>query len=119
MKIAVTSQNRKTITEHAGKCRKFWIYDINAGAVTNRNLIELPMEQSFHANHHQLPSELTEIQVLITGGMGSGLHLRLRQHGIEPLITSEEDPDVAVAAYLSGNLANRASGFRAACRHPH
>ncbi|MCX7144523.1 MAG: ArsR family transcriptional regulator [Proteobacteria bacterium] len=29
MTIAVTSQDRKTITGHAGKCRKFWIYDIS------------------------------------------------------------------------------------------
>ncbi len=29
MKIAVTSQNRKTITDHAGKCRKFWLFDID------------------------------------------------------------------------------------------
>jgi hypothetical protein len=28
MKIAVTSQNRKTITSHAGKCRKFWVYEV-------------------------------------------------------------------------------------------
>ena len=33
MQIAVTSQNRKTVTEHAGKCRKFWIYDIKTGRV--------------------------------------------------------------------------------------
>ncbi len=25
MKIAVASQNRKTVTAHAGKCRKFWL----------------------------------------------------------------------------------------------
>ncbi|HAN73627.1 MAG TPA: dinitrogenase iron-molybdenum cofactor biosynthesis protein, partial [Planktothrix sp. UBA8402] len=26
MKIAVTSQNKTSITEHSGHCRKFWIY---------------------------------------------------------------------------------------------
>ena len=49
MQIAVTSQNRKTVTEHAGKCRKFWIYDIKAGRVVSRQLVELGIEHSFHA----------------------------------------------------------------------
>jgi predicted Fe-Mo cluster-binding NifX family protein len=28
MKIAVTSQNRREITEHAGRCRRFWVFDV-------------------------------------------------------------------------------------------
>lgn len=119
MKIAVTSQNRKTITEHAGKCRKFWIYDIEAGTVTGRNLIELPMEQSFHASQHQLAAPLSDIDVLITGSMGSGLHQRLRQFGIQPLITTEEDPNIAVADYLAGRLERMPVEFDTACGHPH
>ena len=119
MKIAVTSQNRKTITEHAGKCRKFWIYDIEAGVVTGRNLIELPSEQSFHASQHQLAAPLTDIDVLITASMGAGLHQQLRQGGIRPLITTEEDPDVAVAAYLTGCLERMPVEFDTACGHHH
>lgn len=26
--IAITSQNKKHVTPHAGKCRKFWLYKI-------------------------------------------------------------------------------------------
>lgn len=100
MKIAVTSQNRKTITQHAGKCRKFWIYDINEGAIAGKDLLELPIEQSFHASHHQLAAPLAGVSVLITASMGAGLYQRLRQGGITPFITTEEDPDTAVAAYL-------------------
>jgi len=119
MKIAVTSQNRKTITEHAGKCRKFWIYDIEAGAVTGRQLIELPIEQSFHASQHQLAEPLTEIDVLITASMGAGLHQRLKQSGIHPLITMEEDPNAAVAAYLAGRLERMPVEYDTACGHHH
>lgn len=117
MKIAVTSQNRKTITEHAGKCRKFWIYDIEAGIVAGKTLLELPMEQSFHASHHQLAGPLAEIRVLITASMGAGLHQRLKQEGIRPLITSEEDPDIAVAAYLAGRLERMPVEYDTACGH--
>lgn len=104
MKIAVTSQNRRTITEHAGKCRKFWVYDIDQDQVVGRELLELPMEQSFHESSPHEPHPLDVVQVLITGGMGPGLQHRLAAKGITALITPETDPDQAVAGYLRGAL---------------
>jgi predicted Fe-Mo cluster-binding NifX family protein len=59
MKIAITSQNRKTITGHAGKCRKFWVYEIENNQVLGRSLLELPMEQSFHESNHHTPTPST------------------------------------------------------------
>ncbi|MFN3398227.1 MAG: NifB/NifX family molybdenum-iron cluster-binding protein [Sulfurimicrobium sp.] len=88
MKIAVTSQNRKTITGHAGKCRKFWIYDIEDKKIVNKTLLELALEQSFHESH----------------GAGQGLIRRLNNMGIQGFVTQETDPDAAVAAYLDGTL---------------
>ena len=105
MKIAVTSQNRRTITEHAGKCRKFWIYDIEENQVAGKTLLELPIEQSFHESSPHEPHPLDAVQVLIAGSMGSGLNHRLAVKGIAALTTSETDPDRAVVAYLDGSLA--------------
>ncbi len=103
-KIAVASQNRRNVTGHAGKCRRFWVYDIESGAVKGRQLLELPREQSFHEHTGAEPHPLQGVQVLITGGMGEGLARRLAGMGIEGLVTSETDPDHAVAAYLAGTL---------------
>jgi predicted Fe-Mo cluster-binding NifX family protein len=103
MKIAVASQNRKAITGHAGKCRKFWVYEIENDAITTKILLELPIGQSFHASHGQ-PHPLDDVQVLITGSMGEGLMRRLSSRGIKGLITTELDPEKAVAAYLDGSL---------------
>jgi hypothetical protein len=47
MKIAVTSQNRKTITEHAGKCRKFWIYNIQNQQVIGKVCLNCPWSKVF------------------------------------------------------------------------
>ncbi len=105
MKIAVTSQNRRTITEHAGKCRKFWVYDIEEGQVAGKTLLELPIEQSFHESSPHEPHPLDVVQVLITSGMGPGLQRRLAAKGITALMTAETDPDQAIAAYLQGTLA--------------
>ncbi|MER2623042.1 MAG: NifB/NifX family molybdenum-iron cluster-binding protein [Accumulibacter sp.] len=104
MQIAVTSQNRKNITEHAGSCRKFWVFNIERGAVVDKQLLELPIEQSLHAMHHALPAPLAGINVLISGGMGAGLYQRLVQNGISPIITSDTEPDHAIAAFLSNTL---------------
>jgi predicted Fe-Mo cluster-binding NifX family protein len=104
MKIAVTSQNRKTITHHAGRCRKFWVYEIENNCVQSKKLLELPISQSFHASDHDAPHPLDGIKLLITGGLGLGLQHRLQQRGIIALATSETDPDSAVAAWLAGSL---------------
>jgi predicted Fe-Mo cluster-binding NifX family protein len=50
MKIAVASQNRKEITGHTGRCRKFWIYTIDIDVIAAKEILELPNEQFFHAS---------------------------------------------------------------------
>jgi predicted Fe-Mo cluster-binding NifX family protein len=104
MKIAVASQNRKAITGHAGKCRRFWIYEIENSAVKDKTLLELPRDQSFHAYQGSAPHPLQGVAILITGGMGEGLVRRLAIMGVEAIVTPETDPDQAIAAWLQGTL---------------
>ncbi|MCK6391085.1 MAG: NifB/NifX family molybdenum-iron cluster-binding protein [Azonexus sp.] len=104
--IAVTSQNRRHITGHAGKCRKFWLYEIDGGRVCNKRLLELPPGASLHDQRHALAPALADIDVLICGGMGGNLYERLMLRGIRPVITIEQQPDDAVRALLANQLAN-------------
>jgi predicted Fe-Mo cluster-binding NifX family protein len=108
MKIAVTSQNRKTISEHAGKCRKFWVYEIDKQQVIGKQLLELPLEQSFHESAHTADPQgahpLDGTSLLITGSAGNGLKARLSQKGMKVWVTTDTDPDHAVAAWLNGTL---------------
>jgi len=99
-KIAVTSQNRKTVTGHAGRCRRFWIYTVDGGEVTGKILLELGMEESFHDSDSNAPHPLDDVDILLTGGMGPGLAQRMARKGIEALVTSETDPDAAIKHYL-------------------
>ncbi|MBE9549717.1 MAG: NifB/NifX family molybdenum-iron cluster-binding protein [Proteobacteria bacterium] len=103
MKIAVTSQNRKTITEHAGRCRKFWIFNIRMNKIEDKELIELPKSQSFHDSSAREPHPLDDIDVLITGGMGRGMVKRLEQKSIKALMTKESDPEKAILRYLDNS----------------
>lgn len=86
MKIAITSQNKKHITGHAGKCRKFWLLEIIDDDVVTKELIELPKEASIRASG-QLPEELNGIDRFITSGMGNGMERRLQFLGIDYDIT--------------------------------
>lgn len=104
MQIAISSQNRKTITAHAGKCRNFWVYDIVQGRVSDKRLLVLPLEQTFHAIHHDGAAALAGVDVLITGSLGNGLYRRLQERGIQSIVTAEDDPDSAVNAFLAGEL---------------
>lgn len=104
MKIAVTSQNRKNITEHAGRCRKFWVFMTDDTDIVERELLELPKEQSFHDSPHQEPHPLDDIDVLITAGMGQGMVARLARKNIKGVVTEESDPEQAVLRYLKGTL---------------
>lgn len=104
MKIAVASQNRREISGHTGHCRKFWIFTVENQAISNKSLLELPKEQSFHDSYPSAPSPLDDVQVLIAGGMGSGLARRLEARNIRALVTQEKNPDQAVSDFLNGTL---------------
>jgi predicted Fe-Mo cluster-binding NifX family protein len=104
MKIAVTSQNRRDITEHAGRCRNFWVFDVDDGRVTARSLLELPKEASFHDSSPDAAHPLDGVDLLIAGGMGEGLQARLARKGINAVVTTESDPERAVRLWLAGSL---------------
>lgn len=104
LKIAVASQNRREITGHTGRCRKFWLYQVNEGVILEKKLLEMEKNQSFHETSPQQPSALDHIHVLISAGMGTGLLRRLQENNVEALITNEKDPDKAVSDYINGSL---------------
>lgn len=104
MKIAVTSQNRKSVTGHAGKCRKFWIYEVDGQQIGSKTLLELSIKETFHESHGSDPHPLDGVDVLISCGMGQGLSRRLAGMHIKAVVTPETDLDKAVAAFQDGSL---------------
>jgi len=104
MKIAVSSQNKTNVTGHLGHCQKFWIYDVDDRNIQDKQLLQLTKNQSFHESSPKETHPLDNVKVMISGGIGNGLSLRIESKGIKPIMTSETDPDVAVKAYLDGSL---------------
>lgn len=102
--IALTCQNRREITEHAGQCRNFLVYRIDDGEISPPQLLELPREASLHHWSGDTPHALDGIDVLISASMGDGLRHKLARRGIRTLLTSERDPLLAVQGLLHGPL---------------
>ena len=106
MKIGVSSQNFRTITGHAGKGRRFMVFEADKGAeVQESGRLDLPKEMSMHGWDGQGEHPLFELDYLITGGCGAGFIRKLGSHGVTVKVTSETDPLTAAKALLAGNLA--------------
>ena len=110
MKIAVTSQNKKEVTGHAGRCRRFWLFEVEENEIIGRELLELAKEQSFHDMAPEIAAPLEGLDLLIVGGMGSGLRARLARKGIRVVVTDEKDPERAVRLWLAGELTEASVG---------
>jgi predicted Fe-Mo cluster-binding NifX family protein len=100
MKIAVSSQNRRTVTSHPGRCRRFWVYEVEGGEIQGKELKEIPREETLYENRPEVPEFIRDYDVLLVPSMGEGLPDRLARYGVRALITEEEDPDAAVEAFL-------------------
>lgn len=107
MNIAITSQNFRTITGHAGKARRFLVYSAAAGQEPQEiQRLDLPKDQCFHewhgSNEQAHPTDIAD--VIITAGSGEGFVKRLAGRGKQVLLTSETDPVQAVKLFLQNQL---------------
>jgi len=96
MKIAATSQNFRTVTAHAGKKRRFLVFATKDGALVETARLDLPPNRPLcELGNREHP--IDEVAVLITRSAGAPLVGRLRERGIDVVISVESDPLLAVA----------------------
>lgn len=105
MRIAVTSQNFRTITGHAGRARRFMVFVGEPdGEVREVVRFDLPPEMAMHGFDETRGHPLDGTDVLITASCGEGFVRRLARRGIQVIATTETDPQIAVQAFLAGHL---------------
>lgn len=103
MKIAVTSQNFRTVTGHAGKSRRFLVFESDAaGEPREVDRIDLPMGMAFHDFHGDGPHPVDVADAIVTGGCGAGFSNRMGARGIRVFVTGETDPVKAARAVARG-----------------
>lgn len=119
MKIAVCSQNRRTVTPHAGRCRNFLVYEVLDGQVGLPVTLELSITETLHELDGEKPHPLDGIQVLLAASMGECARAKLARRGILGLITDVEDPGEAARRCASGELPSMAAAGAGTCSCSH
>jgi len=109
MKIAVASQNYRTITPHAGKTRRWIVFDAtDPVAPVEVDRLDLPREMSLHEWKGRDDSHpLYAMHALLVGSCGEGFVTRLGARGIRVAVPATADPVEAVRAYLASGEATR------------
>ncbi len=102
MRIAVTSQNFKSVSGHAGKSRRFIVFRAAPPAdPVEVERLDLPLEMSMHeftGGAHPLD----EMDLIITASAGQGFVAKMAQRGVQVIVCGESDPHQAVLDYLDG-----------------
>ncbi len=92
MRIAITSQDFKTVTSHAGKARRFLIFDLQPGAEPKEvDRLDLPREMTFH-EFAGGPHPVDGVDAILTAGAGGGFIRKMAERGIRVVVTAETDP---------------------------
>ncbi|QLH38703.1 MAG: nitrogen fixation protein [Defluviicoccus sp.] len=101
MKIAVTSQNYQTITPHAGRTRRFLVYEVSEGGEPIEiDRLDMPKEMAMHDFHGDGPHPLDAMDLIIAGSFGEGFAARMAQRGITIVATDLIDPVAAVKEFM-------------------
>jgi predicted DNA-binding protein (UPF0251 family)/predicted Fe-Mo cluster-binding NifX family protein len=126
MKIAVITDDGKTISQHFGMARQYVVADTRDGKVLSKET-RPKVGHATHPVHHDhnegcggvhghgegaaekhsaMAGSILDCQVLLAGGMGWGAYESMKSQNIEPVITDVADVDEALKLYLEGNLPN-------------
>jgi len=125
MKIAVISENGKTISQHFGRAPFYVVVTVDDGKVVGKEIRDKTGHQAFAAHdddtapgerhgyspgaesrHTSMKEAIADCQVLIVGGMGWGAYESMKGSDIEAVVTDVRDVDEAVKLYLEGKLPN-------------
>lgn len=125
MKVAVITEDGKTISQHFGRAPYYQVLTIEEGKVTNKEMREKlghhqfhnqshgadeshgaghGMDNGSHDKHISMAEAIADCKALLCGGMGMGAYESMRRLNIQPVVTDIQNIDEAVQAYMDGKL---------------
>ncbi|MCK4820730.1 dinitrogenase iron-molybdenum cofactor biosynthesis protein [bacterium] len=129
MKIAVVTDDEKTIGAHFGRASKYVVFSVENGEIASREVREKVGHRQFAAEdqtkshhhddkeaggrglgkhagerHRRMFANITDCAVLLARGMGRGAQLGLQQTGLKPILNDISDIDIAVEAAINGSI---------------
>jgi predicted Fe-Mo cluster-binding NifX family protein len=123
MKIAVITDDEKTISQHFGRAPFYMVFTVDDGKITARERRDKLGHKQFAHEHHEgehgqphgygpdahdrhirMSEAIADCEVLLCRGMGAGAYYSMQQRDIRPVVTDIEDIEEAVWQYLAGSL---------------
>ncbi len=128
MKIAIVTDDGKTISAHFGRASKYAIVTVEDGEIVNRELVDKVGHREFSAqkndgeHHHQhdergrgfgthsaekhkrMFANILDCDFVLARGMGRGAYMGLEQSGLKPIITDFDDIETAVRAVMDDSI---------------
>ncbi len=125
MKIAVVTDDEKTISAHFGRAQYYVVFTIENSMVTRQetrprdSVCQCDGDHDHHhgehghahgtdsqseQRHNKMAGAIQDCEILLARGMGQGAHNNLKEHNIKPVLTDIQDISEAVDAYLAGKL---------------
>lgn len=121
MRVAVTSQNFRDVTGHAGHARGFLIFEVEPGSEpVEIERLTLPKELVIH-EFRGGPHPIDGVTVLLSQGFGAGFAQHMAARGITAVRTEMTDPVEAVKHFLACQTAglDLATEPSCDCGHDH
>ena len=101
--VAIAAQDDGAVAGHAGKARRWLVYDCVPGApLPAPRAVALAPDQVFHHFHDDGPHPLDGVDVVVAGSAGDGFLRHMARRGTEVLLTGETEPLRALERILAG-----------------
>jgi predicted Fe-Mo cluster-binding NifX family protein len=123
MKIAVITDDGKTISQHFGRAPYYMVVEIEGGQIVKREMRDKMghnqfsavgpeehhheqhgLDEASHNKHAMMAGSIADCQAVVCGGMGMGAYESMRRMNIQPIVTDLRDIEVAAQAYIDGKL---------------
>jgi predicted Fe-Mo cluster-binding NifX family protein len=110
MKIAVASDDQKTISEHFGRASGFMVFEIENNTISKqeyRENIGKSTGECHSCDHDMMIKNIKDCDVVISYGMGQRIYADLLKNNITAIVTDERTVSDAVNQFLKNKLNNR------------
>ncbi len=124
MKIALITDDGRTISQHFGRAQHYLVATVENGQIVNREMREKlghshfanqpheeekpgqphGMDTNSHNKHLQMSDAITDCEAILCRGMGRGAYESMRIRNIRPIVTDLADIDEAIMAYVNEEI---------------
>lgn len=110
MKLAVASDDKKTIAHHFGRAKCFKIFEIKDKQIVKESYranIGKHSGECGSCDHATMINNIKDCDIVISYGMGKKIYEDLLENEVIPVVTEENNVNKAVKSFLDNTLTNR------------